>query len=82
MKAIARPIIILKVTAPIVHAIPISAPRILAVKMMAKILIAGPEYKNAIAGPSPAPLLWMLEKRGRIVQLQTARIVPDTAAIV
>ena len=48
--------------------------------MMARILIAGPEYKKAMAGPSPAPRLWMLENNGRMVQLQTAKMAPETDA--
>ncbi|ODA43522.1 hypothetical protein THER_1764 [Thermodesulfovibrio sp. N1] len=48
--------ITLKSTAPTALAIPISHPRTLAVKIIANTLIAGPEYKKAIAGPSPAPL--------------------------
>ena len=35
-----------------------------------------------MAGPRPAPRLWMLENRGSIVQEQTARMVPETAATV
>jgi hypothetical protein len=35
---------------------PICMPRIFAVMMMASALIAGPEYKKALAGPSPAPM--------------------------
>jgi hypothetical protein len=74
--------IILKETAPIVRATPISKPSIRAVRIIASILIAGPEYKNAIAGPRPAPLLCMLENSGRIVHEHTARIVPETDATV
>ena len=48
--------------------------------MIAKIFIAGPEYKNAIAGPRPAPLLCIPENKGRTVHEQTARIVPETDA--
>ena len=40
-----------------VRARPISKPKMRAVKMMARILMAGPEYKKAMAGPKPAPLL-------------------------
>src|SRR4030065_1501132 len=69
-------------TAPANLATPISNPRILAVSIIARIFIAGPEYKNAIAGPSPAPLLCILEKSGRIVHEQTASIVPETEATV
>ena len=57
MNAMINPIIILNETAPITLAIPSSSPNILAVSMIAKILVAGPEYKNAIAGPNPAPRL-------------------------
>ncbi len=39
------------------RAMPSSGPKILAVKMIANILIAGPLYKNATAGPRPAPRL-------------------------
>jgi len=57
MNDIPKPITMLKTTAPTVRARPISNPRILAVSIIAKILIAGPEYKKAIAGPNPAPRL-------------------------
>ena len=66
--------------APIVLATPISKPSILAVRIIARILIAGPEYKKAIAGPKPAPRLCMLENNGKIVHEHTASIVPETAA--
>src|SRR4030043_1035653 len=75
-----EPIIMLKETAPIVRATPISKPRMRAVSIIASILIAGPEYKKAIAGPSPAPLLCILENNGKIVHEQTARIEPETEA--
>ena len=75
-----EPITMAKTIAPIILAIPISNPNILAVRMMARIFIAGPEYKNAMAGPRPAPRLWMLENKGRMVQLHTARIVPEMEA--
>jgi hypothetical protein len=77
-----RPVTTAKTTAPITRATPISNPRMRAVRIMARILIAGPEYRNAMAGPRPAPLLWILENKGRIVQEQTARMVPDTDATV
>ena len=47
---------------------------------MARILIAGPEYKKAIAGPRPAPLFLIPAKRGSIVQEHTASIAPETDA--
>lgn len=34
-----------------------------------------------MAGPRPAPRLWMLENNGKMVQLHTTRIVPETEAI-
>jgi hypothetical protein len=43
-------------------------------------LMAGPEYRKAMAGPSPAPRLYMPPNKGSTVQLQTARMVPDTEA--
>ncbi len=67
-------------TAHTALAIPISRPRTLAVRTMANRLIAGPEYKNAVAGPIPAPLLYMPANIGSTVQLQTARIVPEMDA--
>ena len=42
--------------------------------------MAGPEYRKAIAGPSPAPRCQMPAKRGSTVQEQTARMEPDTEA--
>jgi len=44
-------------TAPIIRAIPILKPKTLAVRIIAKIFIAGPENKNVVAGPIPAPRL-------------------------
>ena len=44
--------------------------------------MAGPEYRKAMAGPSPAPRLCIPEKSGITVHEQTARIVPETAATV
>ena len=72
--------ITLKTMAPTARARPSSGPRIRAVSTMAKILMAGPEYKNAIAGPNPAPRFQIPAKRGSTVQEQTARMVPDTEA--
>ena len=43
-------------------------------------LIAGPAYRNVIAGPSPLPLFFIPANSGRIVQLHTARTIPDTDA--
>jgi hypothetical protein len=43
-------------------------------------LIAGPEYKNAVAGPKPAPRRQIPAKRGRTVHEQTASTVPLTEA--
>jgi hypothetical protein len=74
------PITILKIIAPTARAIPSLSPSILAVKIIARTLIAGPEYKKAVAGPNPAPILYIPAKMGRTVQEQTARIEPDTDA--
>ena len=78
----ARPMRMEKATAPMTRAMPISSPSTRAVRMMARMLMAGPEYRKATAGPSPAPRLWMLENKGRMVQLHTANMVPDTEATV
>jgi len=67
-------------TAATALAIPRSSPKTLAVRMIAMRLMAGPEKRNAVAGPIPAPLFSIPANMGRIVQLQTARIVPDVAA--
>jgi hypothetical protein len=48
--------------------------------MIAIRFMAGPEKRNAVAGPIPAPLFCIPANIGKIVQLQTARIVPDVAA--
>lgn len=48
---------------------------------MARRLIAGPEYKKVVAGPIPAPIVYIPEKRGKMVQLHTARTVPEIEAI-
>ena len=53
-----------------------------AVRMIDKILIAGPEYRNAMAGPNPAPRLYMPVNNGRMVHEHTAKILPETAAAV
>ncbi len=44
-----------KMTAPTARASPSCQPRILAVNTTASTLMAGPEYRNAVAGPIPAP---------------------------
>ena len=54
--AIKRPSTPLNTTAAMPRARPSSIPRIFAVSTIASTLIAGPEYKNADAGPSPAPI--------------------------
>ena len=56
MNAISRPITTLKATAPTARAMPIEAPSTLAVMTIASTLIAGPEYRKAVAGPRPAPM--------------------------
>lgn len=38
------------------------------------------EYRNAQAGPNPAPMRQIPAKSGRTVQEQTARMVPETEA--
>jgi hypothetical protein len=43
--------------------------------------MAGPEYKNVVAGPIPAPRLYIPAKSGKIVQLQTASKVPEIDAM-
>jgi len=48
---------------------------------MARMFMAGPENKNVVAGPIPAPELYIPAKSGRTVQEQTARIDPLTEAI-
>ena len=70
----------LKPTAPTALAIPISNPRTLAVSTIASTFMAGPEYRNAIAGPKPAPRFQMPANNGNTVQEQTARMVPETEA--
>ena len=82
MKDMASPMITEKLTAPTTRAIPMSIPKMRAVRMIDKILIAGPEYRNAMAGPNPAPRLYMLVNNGRIVHEHTAKMPPETAATV
>ena len=65
----AEPIITAKTTAPTIRAIPISKPSILAVRIIANMFMAGPEYKKAIAGPKPAPRLWILENEKLIFNI-------------
>ena len=57
IKAISRPVTTAKATAPMARARPSCHPRILAVSAMARTLMAGPEYRKAVAGPIPAPRL-------------------------
>ena len=78
--AITAPITTEKTIAPAARATPSSTPSTRAVRIIASALIAGPEYKNATAGPSPAPIRQMPAKSGSTVQEQTARIVPETDA--
>ena len=75
-----KPITILKRIAPTARATPMSSPRMRAVRMIASTLIAGPEYRNVHAGPSPAPIRQMPAKSGRTVQEHTARMPPLTEA--
>jgi len=56
MKCMARPTNTENTTAPTARAMPSSRPRMRAVRMMASTLMAGPEYRKADAGPSPAPI--------------------------
>lgn len=72
--------ITLKEIAPIALASPNSQPSILAVRIIARTFIAGPEYRKAIAGPRPAPLWYIPKNRGRTVHEHTAKIVPETEA--
>ncbi len=56
MNAIRKPMTILKATAPMARAAPSCAPSTLAVMITASTLIAGPAYRNVVAGPMPAPI--------------------------
>ncbi len=56
MKCMTSPMTTLNTIAPTARATPSSRPRTRAVKMIASTLIAGPAYRNADAGPSPAPM--------------------------
>ena len=47
---------------------------------MARILIPGPAKRKVVAGPSPPPFLYMPVNRGRMVQLHTARTIPEIEA--
>ena len=75
-----RPMTTAIVIAAIALAIPISSPRTLAVRTIAYKLMAGPEKRKAVAGPIPAPFFSIPANIGRMVQLHTARIVPEVAA--
>ena len=80
MEAMIRPMTTAIDTAATALAIPRSKPRTRAVRIMAMRLIAGPEKRKAVAGPIPAPLFSIPANMGRMVQLQTANMVPDVAA--
>ena len=80
MAAMIRPMTIAMLTAATALAMPRSRPRTRAVRMIAMRLMAGPEKRKAVAGPIPAPLFSIPANMGRIVQLQTAKIVPEVAA--
>ena len=80
MAAMIRPMTTAMLTAATALASPRSNPRTRAVRMMAMRFMAGPEKRKAVAGPIPAPLFWIPANMGRIVQLHTARIVPEVAA--
>ena len=57
INAIKSPISIDIPTAPMTRASPILYPNTLAVKIIARILMAGPEKRKVVAGPIPAPRL-------------------------
>jgi uncharacterized protein with PQ loop repeat len=57
INAIKSPISIDIPTAPMTRASPILYPNTLAVKIIARILMAGPENRKVVAGPIPAPRL-------------------------
>ena len=80
MAAMIRPMTTAMITAATALAMPRSRPRTLAVRMMAMRFIAGPEKRKAVAGPMPAPLFSIPANMGRMVQLQTANIVPEVEA--
>ncbi len=80
INAINKPITIDIRIAATARARPMSYPSTCAVRTIARMFIAGPENRKAVAGPMPAPRLWILVNKGRMVQLQTARIVPERAA--
>jgi len=68
-------------TARIALAAPRLNPKMFAVYIIASILMAGPEYKKVVAGPMPAPRLYIPAKTGKMVQLHTASTVPETDAM-
>jgi hypothetical protein len=80
MRAMRAPTTSAKSTALTARAAPSLAPRTLAVSTMASTLMAGPEYRNAMAGPSPAPIWWIPANSGSTVHEHTARMVPLTEA--
>ncbi|VVB68856.1 Uncharacterised protein [uncultured archaeon] len=80
MAAMIRPMTTAIKIAATALAMPRSRPSTRAVRTMASRLMAGPENKKAVAGPMPAPFFSMPANMGRMVQLQTARMVPEVAA--
>jgi len=62
------------------RATPNSNPSTRAVSTTASTLIAGPEYRKAVAGPNPAPRIQMPPNSGSTVHEHTARIAPETDA--
>ncbi len=57
-----------------------SAPRATPVYESARILPAGAKNRKVMAGPSPAPFLWMPANSGWMVHEQTASRLPAPAA--
>ncbi|OPX79661.1 MAG: hypothetical protein A4E50_01853 [Methanosaeta sp. PtaB.Bin087] len=80
MAAMMRPMRTEIETAAMIRAAPSSSPRTRAVRTTARRFMAGPAKRKAVAGPMPAPRRWIPAKIGRIVQLQTARMVPEVEA--
>ena len=80
MRCISSPMRMLNTMAPTARAMPSCMPRTRAVRTMARTLIAGPEYRNVVAGPRPAPMRQMPLNRGSTVQEHTAKMLPETEA--
>ena len=55
-----------------------SHPKMLPVYTIAKMLVAGAVYRNAIAGPMPAPFFFIPANNGSIVHEHTASNKPAT----